>query len=96
MCKTWLSLCSCTTEYNSVTEYKRDEDKKLDRKVQIGLNPAAWCPCDSVACLMLQQVCGFNEVLSLSNKLMNKKHFKNYYRTQIKLHIGYITGMLMA
>lgn len=53
------------------------------------VNPAAWCHCGIVACLTLQQVCGFNEVLSLSNKLMNKRHFKNdCRRMQIKLHIG--------
>lgn len=68
-----LSLCNCSTEYKSVTEYKRDEDRNLDRKVQIGLNPAAWCHCDIVTCLMLQQVGGFNEVLSQPEQQVNEQ-----------------------
>lgn len=39
--------------------------------MQIGLNPAT-----IVVCLMLWQVRGFDEVLGLSNKLMNKRTSK--------------------
>lgn len=41
--------------------------------MQIGLNPAAWCHCDIVTCLMLQQVGGFNEVVSQPEQQVNEQ-----------------------
>lgn len=50
-----------------------------------------------IAFLTLWHICGFNEVLSLNNRLMKKRRFRNERRRmQFKLHIGYKTGMLMA
>lgn len=64
-------LCSGLWACAAATLNIKELQIKAGYRGQIGLNPAA-----VVVYLMLWQVCGFNEVVGLSNKLMNKRTSK--------------------